>query len=369
MSSFPISLIFALVLTSLATAEPPGEGAVQGLYEGKWNGAEAEVRVVALGKGTYRLMARREAGGEVKRGEVDGRTDKESGAVTFGEAAWEAGAIEGNLGEHGEVHIKRVDRQSPTYNKAPPEGAVVLLDGKKFVEMQRGGNKPWYLDEDMSKNGDPVWEVALRYRAAAEPAEWPSAENPLPEGWTILPERRKVDSIVGIGEDGSIQVPSGGMNSTQKFGGDFDAHVEFNVNLRADSRGQGRGNSGVYLPNGQEIQVLDSFGTGTNLGGGCGGLYKWKDPDAMEPILSLDGQKDNTYTLASLPPGTWQTYDIEFRHGENKDGKRVGLLTVFHNGVKIHDEVEVKENKGGQFKFQDHGNPVRYRNIWVMMVQ
>ena len=78
-------------------------------------------------------------------------------------------------------------------------------------------------------------------------------------------------------------------------------HVEFKNPFMAGARGQGRGNSGVYLPNGDEIQVLDSFGNTTYKGGGCGGLYPYKDPDAFD-----------VFSLASLPPLEWQTYDIEY---------------------------------------------------------
>ena len=163
--------------------------------------------------------------------------------------------------------------------------------------------------------------------------------------------------------DGSIQIPKGGMNSVPKFEGDYDAHVEFLCNFKPTARSQGRGNSGCYLPNRQEIQVLDSFGTATYLGGGCGGLYKFKDPDTMEPIPSQKGKKEQFFNLSSLPPLAWQTYDIEWRADADNPGK--GRLTVHHNGIKIHDGVELN-NKPGTFHFQDHGNPVRYRNIWVV---
>jgi hypothetical protein len=108
--------------------------------------------------------------------------------------------------------------------------------------------------------------------------------------------------------------------------------------------------------------VLDSFGAVTYLGGGCGGLYKYKNPDVMEPIPSLVGKKDATFNFASLPPLQWQAYDVEYR--VQKGGKKA-LMTAHHNGIKIHDKVELN-HKAGTFHFQDHGNPVRYRNIWVL---
>ncbi len=118
---------------------------------------------------------------------------------------------------------------------------------------------------------------------------------------------------------GTLQVPKKGMTSKQAFAGDFFLHVEFMSPFMPEARGQGRGNSGCYLPNGQEVQVLDSFGMETYTGGGCGGLYKYKDPDAFD-----------VFSLASLPPGEWQTYDVEFRVVGGR-----GRLTVLHNGIKI----------------------------------
>ena len=84
----------------------------------------------------------------------------------------------------------------------------------------------------------------------------------------------------------------------------------------------------------------------------------------MEPIPSLVGKKENEFNLASLPPLQWQAYDVEYRVKPGKDGKPKGYLTVYHNGIKIHDAVELNHRAGG-FHFQDHGNPVRFRNVWI----
>jgi hypothetical protein len=149
------------------------------------------------------------------------------------------------------------------------------------------------------------------------------------------------------------------MSSKRQFDGSYDIHVEFLCPLMPAARGQGRGNSGCYQTNGDEVQVLDSFGMDTYKGGGCGGLYNYKDPDVFD-----------VFSLASLPPLEWQTYDIEYRV-EKKDGKLTGKpkITVVHNGIKIHDGAELKNDaKKGGFHFQDHGNPVRFRNIWVLPV-
>ncbi len=292
-----------------ALSAAPAEETIQGIYEGTWKGAKAEGRLVAMGKGTFKLLLRSEAKGKVQRAELDGKLEK--GSIAF--TGKDAKATYGDGAITGAVKMKRVVRKSPTLGKKPPTGAVVLIDGKDFKNMKPGRG------------------------------EWPKADK----------------------KDGSIEVPKGGMNSIPKFAGSYDCHVEFRCNLKSTARSQGRGNSGFYTACGKEIQVLDSFGMTTYLGGGCGGLYRFKDPDTMEPIPSLAGKKENVFNLAALPPLQWQAYDVEYRVKPGKDGKPKGHLTVYHNGIKIHDAVELNHRAGG-FHFQDHGNPVRYRNIWVI---
>ena len=318
----------------LALAGAPPEAEVQGLYEGTCKDAKGEstieARVVAQGKGAYKVYIRQTLPDKnVAKVTLDGTA--EGDAVAFqgkaGEVEWKAayaaGAITGTCGEGCTLTLKRVVKESPAMGKTPPEGAIVLLDGKSFDEMIKRKNKD---------GTEAPWD--------------PSAD------------------------DASIQVPKGGMRSKQAFEGSFDYHVEFMCPLRPDARGQGRGNSGVFLPNGDEIQVLDSFGMETYLGGGCGGIYKYKDPDTMEVLRLADG-KEFKFTLASAPPLQWQTYDIEYRVTE-KGGKIVGKpkVTVYHNGIKIHNNFELHGGRTkGSFSFQDHGNPVRYRNIWVLPVE
>ncbi len=291
-----------ILLAILAAALAPQEIEVQGLYEGTLKTDKVEARVAALGKKEFKAYLRLPLkDGKTDKFELDGKTEGET--VTFTgkfrdaevKAVWSPDrSIKGT----GGLQLKRVERKPPTLGKKPPPGAVILLDGKDFSQMTK----------DM-------------------PDDWKPAE------------------------DGSIQVPKKGMNSKPVTEGGFLLHVEFMNPFMPAARGQGRGNSGCYLPNGQEIQVLDSFGMDTYTGGGCGGLYKYKDPDAFD-----------VFSLASLPPGEWQTYDIEIRVKGDK-----GLLTVLHNGIKIHDNVEMaRPRPGGKFHFQDHNDPVRYRNIWVL---
>ncbi len=328
-----MTVVAALALLPGAFAAAPKEADVQGIYEGTWKDSKGEckieARVVAMGKQTYKVYVREGIGLDAKAAaELDGKTDGED--VTFagkgGETAWGGkyadGAIAGKVGD-GAFEMKRVERKSPTLGAKPPEGAIVILgfpaDPAKIDELVPRKDKDGNVD---------AWKPF---------------------------------------DDGSVQVTRRGMDSKRAFDGNFKYHVEFMCPLMPDARGQGRGNSGVFLPTGDEIQVLDSYGMPTYLGGGCGGLYRYRDPDCMEVIESLKETKECKFTLASLPPLSWQTYDVEYRV-EKKDGKAVGKprVTVYHNGIKIHDNAELNGTGARPFHYQDHGNPVRFRNIWVL---
>jgi hypothetical protein len=162
-------------------------------------------------------------------------------------------------------------------------------------------------------------------------------------------------------EGGSIEVCCGDIRTKQNFG-DHRLHVEFRIpRLPDDVTGQDRGNSGVYLQDRYEIQILDSYGVPTLADDEAGAIYRRKAAD----------------TNASSPPETWQSYDIVFRAarydsaGEMTEKARV---TVVWNGTTVHDDVAVDGPTGGgiaegpatgPIRLQDHGNKVRYRNVWV----
>jgi hypothetical protein len=143
--------------------------------------------------------------------------------------------------------------------------------------------------------------------------------------------------------------------------GSFTLHAEFRTPFMPDARGQFRGNSGIYLQSRYEIQVLDSFGT-AGESNDCGAIYEQRAPDRN----------------MSFPPLAWQTYDIDFEAARfDASGAKTApaVVTVRHNGVVIHDQVELTGPTGrgdpespepGPLLFQDHWNPVVYRNLWLV---
>jgi len=163
-------------------------------------------------------------------------------------------------------------------------------------------------------------------------------------------------------EDGVMETtPSGGIFSKEEFG-DCQLHIEWASPSVVRGDGQGRGNSGVYLMGRYEIQVLDSYDNKTYPNGQCGAFYGHNPP----------------LVNACRKPGEWQVYDIIFRAPKVlADGQvQPGAFTVLHNGVLIQDHIAVGGQpttaaplKGvverGPLYLQDHGNPVRYRNVWI----
>lgn len=152
-----------------------------------------------------------------------------------------------------------------------------------------------------------------------------------------------------------------GVTSKQKFQ-DFELHLEFRLAFMPNASGQARSNSGCYLQGRYEVQILDSFGL-EGRDNECGGIYQ-----ASKPDLNM-----------CFPPLSWQTYDVEFRAARfDGEGKKTSnaKVTVKHNGVVIHGNRELpsatpggplsKEGpEAGPLFLQDHGDPLRFRNIWI----
>jgi hypothetical protein len=164
-------------------------------------------------------------------------------------------------------------------------------------------------------------------------------------------------------ENGYIEVTKGGC-STKEALGDMFLHLEFATPKEVKGHSQERGNSGVIIMGRYEIQVLDSYENPTYADGQCAAIYGQFPPRVN----------------ASLPPGEWQTYDICFQAPRWQDKELVSpaVSTILHNGVLVHDKQvhigQVQHRKVGTYggphpeklplELQNHGNPMRFRNIW-----
>ena len=165
-------------------------------------------------------------------------------------------------------------------------------------------------------------------------------------------------------KDGVLQTGKGVIQTKQEFT-DFQLHVEFATPAEVKGDSQGRGNSGVFLLGKFEIQVLDSYRNLTYPDGQAAAMYGQHPPQVN----------------ASRGPGEWQTYDIIFnapRFDPKSALEKPAVVTVLHNGVLVHDAAAfwgptrhrsvlpyTADMAKGPIALQDHGNPVRYRNIWI----
>ena len=296
---------------TVAAADP--DFALQGEYTGMAGDEKIGVQVIALGDGEFESVI---CMGGLPGDGWDGTKPRdrtqakraEDGSVTFQKDVWtgllKGGKLIGTTTEDASVEIvlERVERESPTLGAVAPDGAILLFDGSA--------------------------------ETAAE--QW---QNPKLEG-DLLTE--------GVASKGEFT--------------DFSIHIEFRLPWMPKARGQGRGNSGIYLTGRYEVQMLDSFGL-AGVDNECGGIYKVAEP------------KQNL----CYPPLRWQTYDIDFTAAKvDAEGKKIAnaKVTVIHNGYVIHEDLEIPETTGGAKSkveglagpifLQNHGNPVRYRNIWVV---
>jgi len=245
---------------------------------------------------------------------------------------------------------RRAGDKLRVHGGAASKGWSGELEGGLLTVRSAGVNGPLVelirMDRTSPTEGakPPAGAVVLLAQGAGPPSlsEW---TNPR---WRALP-------------GGVMEIAQGDNQTKRSFGG-FRMHLEFMTPYEPDARGQQRGNSGVYIQGRYEVQVLDSFGLKAGQGD-CGAIYGVAPPKVN----------------ASLPPLRWQTYDIEFRAARmDARGKltHTPVITVVHNGVKIHDKVKLPGPTGGAsgkthmpegpIRIQDHHHPVRYRNIWLV---
>lgn len=196
---------------------------------------------------------------------------------------------------------EKVLRESPTLGMKPPKDAHIVFDGKNVDQFLPGAR--------MNEAAGTLWSEALSKPFENKP---------------------------------------------------YTMHLEFMLSFMPKSKGQARSNSGVYIAECYECQVLDSFGL-EGLDNECGGFYQFS-----KPLVNM-----------CFPPLTWQTYDIEFTPAKfDQEGKKTAnaVVTVLHNGIPIHTDLELPKETPGRKKeaneprgvyLQGHGNHVQYRNIWV----
>ncbi len=294
---------------AVALKENP-DFSIQGEYHRKASPIGAQV--VALGNGKFDLYVLEGGlpglGWDKEKSRIKLTGNLEEGVVTFAankgiSALLEEKVLTIQRDGKDPVKVSRVERTSPTIGAKAPKGATVLFDGTSVEHWEKGQMK-----------------------------------------------------------DGLLQAT--GTISKPKFK-DYQLHLEFRTPYKPFARGQQRGNSGVYFGGRWETQVLDSFALDGKMNE-CGGIYSISEPDVN----------------MCLPPLTWQTYDVDFTSAKfDANGKRTAWprMTVKLNGVIIHNDRELPKDlttaapAKGPLKdealpvyLQNHGNPVVFRNIWVL---
>jgi hypothetical protein len=287
--------------------------AIQGEYRSGGTESATGAQVVALGNGRFDVYildgGLPGAGWEPGKARTLMKGERKGGRIECADDAGkttvtiEKGRLDLTAADGVKRRLSRVERKSPTAGARPPENAVVLFDGTSAEQ--------W-------KNGKA-------------------------EGGHLLAE---------------------GCTSKRSFG-DYTLHLEFRTPYTPGARGQQRGNSGVYHGGRWETQILDSFGL-DGMDNECGGIYS-----ISKPRLNM-----------CLPPLVWQTYDVDFKAARfDASGKRTAWprITVRLNGVPVHENLELArdfttaaplskpmDGPEGPVFLQNHGNPVVFRNIWIV---
>ena len=301
-------------------------------FFGDWEGTGLAAQVIPRGNGRYRINLLPQFDTRVEPlAIVEGRMV--DATLSFDQDGWKGVAKADRLtiakpgtGQNESIVLKRVLRPSPRVGAKPPDGAIVLFDGTGFEN----------------------WDVQAK-RVPADRITWKLVDDFM-RVTPIDPKTRAGHSLV----------------TKRKFK-DFRLHFEFRLPLMADKTGQARANGGLVFEdvNWYEVQVLDSYGL-EGLDNECGGIYK-----VGAPAINM-----------CRPPLIWQTYDIEYhapRYDSAGNRTKPGRISVIHNGVTIHNDVELPDSEkaerrrkadptgvnAGRIILHYHKDPVEYRNIWL----
>ncbi len=229
------------------------------------------------------------------------------------------------------------------YDDTPmqPNGKWHIHDGKR-------PQPPVVTPSPRAEPLPPPPDATVLIGAGSDLGAWQMMDG-VPAAWTM--------------KNGVVETGKGFLRTKAQFT-DFQLHVEFATPSVVKGDGQGRGNSGVFLLGKFEIQVLDSYQNATYPDGQAAAMY-----GQYPPLVN-----------ASLPPGQWQTYDIVFTAPRFANGRleKPAVVTVIHNGILVHNATAfwgptqhrkidpyTPDTATGPLALQDHGNPVRYRNIWI----
>jgi hypothetical protein len=302
------------------TAEAAGpDFAIQGEYEGEITDDDGKVRlgvqVIALGGGKFRGVG-----------------------------------YPGGLPSHGWKGDEKISAAGELKN-----GVVVF---KQVFGVKRSGKDFGTIKDGVltlaGKNGISIGKLKRVIRKS------PTLGMKSPKGAVVLFDGTTAKHFKNgkLTKDGLLQQ---GFTSHQKFHS-FTLHMEFQLSFMPYARGQGRSNSGIYMQGRYETQILDSFGL-EGKHNECGGIYTIKNPDVN----------------MCFPPLSWQTYDVEYTAAKyNAAGKKTAdaRMTVRHNGVLIHKNVKLPKTttaapvkagpQPGPVYIQNHNNPLRFRNIWLV---
>ncbi|QOV89847.1 3-keto-disaccharide hydrolase [Humisphaera borealis] len=324
------------VWTDAADATLPADFALQGEYVSQ-GGDATGAQVIALNAGEFQVV--------VLPGGLPGAGwDGKSKSLLVGKI--EGGKVALKAAEGARKYLAAKPEEFSATSKFPPEGH------KAYTGVLEAGTL------SLTADGGKTIELKKTLRTS------PTLEAKPPAGAVVLFDGSNKDKWKGGRVDEKtklLNTDGADIVTTDKFL-NYTAHVEFMLPFKPEGRGQGRGNSGFYQVDHYEVQILDSFGLdGKN--NECGGVYTKAEPSVN----------------ACLPPLTWQTYDVEFTAAKtDATGKKIAnaRLTARLNGVLIHDNIEINgptggarkdpEGTPGPIKLQGHGNPLQFRNVWIV---